>query len=330
MDTDEGHTGKDRWDKLDILLKPVGSLVAGLVIAGIGYWSTQTLQQQQVQETRRQQQTQLEETNRRLYTQIMSTREQADTDLRKEMFNAIIGAFLKPDDTTLLEKTLALELLAYNFHDVIDLSPLFKHIARAVMDDCGFDDTQKTELTKRLERVAREVTGKQLAALGDTGTTVEMTVNFATLTANGVQPLSEACYPLHSDDPNNTLQRYIYVEAQKIYPERREVGVRLESGVLQCDPPDPNVVPEADTDISFAVGFFDFPMIDNTRVAHAQRIAVALTHWDDAGANLKLVYFPGSRASLKEKPYYEEVIDQLRRGTAELRAEASQDDGSKH
>ncbi len=109
------------------------------------------------------------------------------------------------------------------------------------------------------------------------------------------------------------MQRYIYVEALDYFPEKREIKLHLESGLVQCKHADVNTVRHSDTDINFQVGFFDFPMIDNTRVANSQRIAIALTHWDNAGANLKLVYFPGSRASLKEKPYYEEVIEQLRR-----------------
>ena len=60
-------------------------------------------------------------------------------------------------------------------------------------------------------------------------------------------------------------------------------------------------------------------MIDNTRISHSQRVGIALTRWNEGNsAEIKLVYFPGSRASLKEKPYYDEVIEQLKRTTASL------------
>jgi hypothetical protein len=39
---------------------------------------------------------------------------------------------------------------------------------------------------------------------------------------------------------------------------------------------------------------------------------VVLTDLSNAGANLTLVYFPGSRASLRDKPYYEEILRKLR------------------
>ena len=63
--------------------------------------------------------------------------------------------------------------------------------------------------------------------------------------------------------------------------------------------------------MDFDVGFFSTPMIDNTRLSNDQRVAIALTDLNSAGANLSLVYFPGSRASLREKPYYEEILRKL-------------------
>ena len=61
----------------------------------------------------------------------------------------------------------------------------------------------------------------------------------------------------------------------------------------------------------FEVGFFSTPMIDNTRLSNDQRVALVLTDMNAAGANLSLVLFPGSRASLREKPYYEEILRKL-------------------
>ena len=52
-------------------------------------------------------------------------------------------------------------------------------------------------------------------------------------------------------------------------------------------------------------------MIDNTRLSHDQRCAVVLQTLEENRAEVTLVYFPGSRASLKEKPFYEDVINKL-------------------
>jgi hypothetical protein len=59
---------------------------------------------------------------------------------------------------------------------------------------------------------------------------------------------------------------------------------------------------------------FDFPLIDNTRLSKGQRVAVVLTEWTpgaEGGADLALVHFSDSRASLKEKPYYDEIREML-------------------
>ena len=63
--------------------------------------------------------------------------------------------------------------------------------------------------------------------------------------------------------------------------------------------------------VEFRVGFFDFPMIDNTRLTHDQRVAVVLNAFEEGSADVTLAYFPGSYASLKEKPYYHDVVQKL-------------------
>jgi hypothetical protein len=62
---------------------------------------------------------------------------------------------------------------------------------------------------------------------------------------------------------------------------------------------------------TFTVSFFDFPMIDNLRLTHGQRCALVLTNFSEHAAELTAVLFPGAYASLKEKPYYNEVIQSV-------------------
>jgi hypothetical protein len=54
-------------------------------------------------------------------------------------------------------------------------------------------------------------------------------------------------------------------------------------------------------------------MIDNTRLKDGKRVALVMRSWEPGRAEVALAYFPGSRASLKEKPYYEDLVEQLRR-----------------
>jgi hypothetical protein len=70
---------------------------------------------------------------------------------------------------------------------------------------------------------------------------------------------------------------------------------------------------------TFSVSHFDFPMIDNTRLVGGQRCAVVLNNISDQSADITLVLFPGSYASLKEKPYYNEVIESVLDANKRLR-----------
>jgi hypothetical protein len=52
-------------------------------------------------------------------------------------------------------------------------------------------------------------------------------------------------------------------------------------------------------------------MIDNIRLSYGQRCAVVLNNFSDQSADLTVVLFPGEYASLKERPYYNEVIENV-------------------
>ena len=284
---------KDTWDKWDVVLRPVGGLLAALSIALVGFFGSQYLEGQQATET-----------NIRLYAELMSNREKADSDLRKEMFNAIIKAFLeskssenKPENK---KEVLALELIAYNFHDVIDLGPLFKHVEENIQNN---PEDERIILQKRLEKVASEVADKQIGALEDVGVVRPMTVFFEDLENNpeGIQLLEETLRLPSADMGSSGPNRLFIVEVLDYDQNKKELRVRLEIWMED----------QVEADFTFRVGFFDFPMIDNTRLSKGQRVAIVLRRWESGSAELALVYFPGSRASLKEKPYYDEVVHEL-------------------
>jgi hypothetical protein len=280
---------KDTWDKWDVLLKPVGGLLAALSVALVGFFGSQYIEKQQATET-----------NVRLYAELMSNREKADSDLRKDMFNAIITTFLESKPPENKEEVLALELLAYNFHDVMDLGPLFKHVERNIQNA---PKNECKTFQNRLEKVAREVTDKQIGALEDVGVVRPMTVFFEDLENNpeGIQLLEETL-PLPLEDKSSIgPDRLFIVEALDYNQNKKELLVRLEIWIKD----------QVEADFTFCVGFFDFPMIDNTRLSKGQRVAIVLRRWESGSAELALVYFPGSRASLKEKPYYDEVVHEL-------------------
>jgi hypothetical protein len=99
--------------------------------------------------------------------------------------------------------------------------------------------------------------------------------------------------------------------------KRREVEVRL---LLQRRGAAAQVV-----DRHFVVSRYDFPMLDNTRLPNGERCAVALTDFfvQDKGseedkrsnsfANLQVIVFPATSASLKERIEYDELLGNMLR-----------------
>ena len=315
-------TDKDTWDKWDIILKPVGGLLTALSVALVGILGSQYLAGQQANDA-----------NTRLYTELMTSREKADSALRQEMFNVIITTFLKKDEKgnrDVRDEILALELLAYNFHDAIDIGPLFNHVRKNIDGERNVTEKKLSELTKRLERVAKEVTSKQLASLGDGGAKFDAWVMFDVLDENPQKDPIKAIdgvllVPDSADhdsagqesadhdsaDRESDVEIDTAVPLRKAYLEvldydkiKRTLDVQLtvsneENGVTELS-------------VNFEVGFYDFPMIDNSRLPGGQRVAVALQDWEPGShVQVALAYFPGSRASLKEKRFYEEIVKQL-------------------
>ncbi|HMA21647.1 MAG TPA: hypothetical protein VKO87_12645, partial [Gemmatimonadaceae bacterium] len=123
---------RDRWDKAAIVLQPLGGLLTALAVAILGFWTSNYLRAREGREAVLRERMQTSETNARLYSELTSKREESDSALRKDMFTSIINSFLREGPATLEQKMLNLELLVYNFHESLNLKPLFLHIEREV------------------------------------------------------------------------------------------------------------------------------------------------------------------------------------------------------
>ncbi len=283
---------KDIWDKITIVLHPMGGLLTAIAVTFVGMKGSQVLDRRQSVDT-----------NARLYSELMSRREEAESSLRKDMLVSIITSFLQPTQKNDLDaRVLNLELLAYNFHDSLDLRALFLDIQRQIVKS---SDPGKKEYLERINKVAREITAKQLFSLEGHGKSFRRTVDLDELNANragiAVEPETVTVGGLASQ---------VNLRVLRVDPAQQQLSVRLEVKA-------PEGHPElADTRAQFDVGFFDFPMIDNTRLANGLRCAVTLANFSPDAADLTTVCFPGEYASLKDRPYYDEVIQKLKDATA--------------
>jgi hypothetical protein len=284
---------KVKWYKdPEIILKPLGAVLAALTVALLGLIGSCYLERRQELEMRV-----------RLYTELISRREQAESDLRKDMFTTVIKDFLQGQSTSPETQVLHLELLAYNFHESLNLEPLFAHVKKRIIDDCNsVADRQAYE--ERLTRVAREITRKQIAILETAGKCFQGTIVFDKLSEDPCQPRFLVVVDTELELDKTT--RYFKVTALKEDRNTKEVAIRLEVGS-----PEGSGEPSPEAEAQFSVGFFDFPMIDNTRLSRDQRCAVVLNAFGKSSADISVIYFPGSHASLREKPYYREMVQQL-------------------
>jgi hypothetical protein len=284
---------KDFWDRLQIILSPLGGLLTAVAVASLGFIGSRTIERQQSNEAKL-----------RLYSELMTRREESEATLRKEMFQSIIGSFFDAGAASLDTRLLKMELLAQNFHEALNLVPLFEHMQREI-DVSNASRDEKRFYASRLGDLAREVTRKQMIVLESSGRRHDWTVLISdTLAAGtGSEQLDDVDVELDG------IRRRFRVTLARADTVRRELRVGLEIETPQQAGVPANAVGRYTVD--FDVGFFSTPMIDNTRLSNDQRVALVLSDMNQYGASLSLVYFPGSRASLREKPYYEEILRKL-------------------
>jgi hypothetical protein len=312
--------GKHSWPWIEL----VKVLALPLVTLVLGYWFNASLNERQQIDN-----------NIRLYAEMMGRREEADSNLRKDMFNSILTTFMSKDpaakitdEEEIRQQILSLELLAYNFHESLDIGPLFKDVERRIrLSARGADQ----ELQQRLESVALQVIEHQLTALSDVGTVergdalTEKIKDFQAHIMFGMRSIpdpkvkpgegaSRLCLSMEATDRSRHYRQFV-LELIAFNEMAREVQVRqyVSRPITQeeCQRADLDLEANREVDTNFQVGLFDFPMIDNTRLSGSERSSVSLTALNPNVVSVTLAYFPASRASLKDKPYYDEVIRDL-------------------
>lgn len=293
---------RDKWDKIVILLQPIGGLFTALTIAIVSYYGSVYLNNKQTNDSRI-----------RLYTELMSGREQSESALRKDMFNSILGTILK-DSRSLDENILQLELLAYNFHESLNLMPLFSFLNRQIAAEKN--PKLRQEYRNRLYKMAADITSKQISSLEGAATIETMFITFPDST--GYKPGKSQQLPIEWKDSKvfhdtvrvgdvtNVYKRVVYLNALRYNVDEKNLDVRLD---IETSINDKFVNM---TTQEFTIDYFEFPMIDNTRLSNDMRCAVVMRDFDfPKFIEVDILYFPGSHSSLKEKPYYDEVVKKL-------------------
>jgi hypothetical protein len=338
------NQSRDKWDIIEILARPMSAVATAAAIAAIGYFGQKTLTQINAQEQRTLTELAAQEQNARLYTQLLSRREESESALRKDMFKAVLEKFFEkrnddPDNIDLSKKLLKLEMLALNFGDSLSLGPLFSETARdiEIVAEANKEHDSNWKITaskyqKRLRSLARRVASVQLASINPKGKSIEFSVPVHRVEILPGGPSEEWQYTWPNDALGETraqrgADQADYQETGLGYGERELNGVRrgftiqfrnadLERRRVQVEVRisdlDPEKVQATDTNMVFTLDYFNFPLIDNTRLSHNHRFALILEKFDQESIDVKGVLFPGLYASQRDKPFLNEAIQQLK------------------
>ena len=169
-DSNKSQDKKNSFNWRDIVLRAV---IPGLLLAIAGFISEWVITSSSSKAE-----------NARLVTDLQIQREQAESDLRKDIFSKAIEALIGNSDMqgtiqNHSKRILKLELLALNFGDSIFLSPLFTELEKDLrlhVQSYPIDRLTAYDLIGRLRSLAKRVSIEQLSFLSQRGTSVEIRV----------------------------------------------------------------------------------------------------------------------------------------------------------
>jgi len=253
-----------------------------------------------------------------LYINLLSKREESDTAMRLGLFSSMIGTYMERDTKDIAQKLTQLELLSLNFHDSLNLNPLFWDFQRRI--DQTSRGASRDALQEHLDRVATGVKERQAALLEVGAVRWNMDPDLRLVDDGSsaqiqLQPWRGEFEVPRFDESGRPEQRQcrFRLEVHKKDPARRRVWVELIP--LSCE----------QKRVAFWVDFFDFPLSSFARISPFERIAVLLDNYDKRlqYAQLTLLYFPSSRSAAKDKPYIEDLVTQLRARNGPTPADAA-------
>lgn len=236
-----------------------------------------------------------------LYTELLSKREQADMGVRQAIFDKVFDKYLPPESRDVETRLVGLELMASNFHESLDISPLFWQLDKQVMKEPDVA-ARKGDL-KELERIAGDVKSSQIEGLEIAGRKTEISFDLELPAEQQKNHSVEWQLPHLPGAPG------------KPPPARRfDVGLirgdiegrRLQLQLSYSTRNEPK-------QIVLWADLYDFPLMNFSRISDEERVAIVLTRLDaeSKSATVTLVYYPSSRSGTKDRPYIDDVMSRL-------------------
>ncbi|HEX5034584.1 MAG TPA: hypothetical protein VFW62_08900 [bacterium] len=267
MSTEPAGTPTRNLDLLSKAVTAIGALLAGVAIPIVINYN-----QEKNRETQ-------------LYVQIMTQREQSDSNLRSQMFNALIGSYFGEDILKDPEKQMMyLHLLTLNFQEFFDARPLFEDLNRRV----------NPEQRNRLLAIARDAADRQVNLLGKPD---NQPVELRLCVESGSDCQNMGTFDLKGRNGNYPFA----VRLQDVGDS--EIKVRVSSAAENFN----------FKTIEFAMSYFDTPFMNNTKLVDGSRFSFVLRNADPQRkiASIEVVTFPEEYMNLRDRPYFDEMLSRL-------------------
>lgn len=321
----EAPRKKDLWD----ILQALGPALIAAAVAVIGsVYSYQQAQMTKASEMRE------------VYTKIMTERENSDNNIRASMFQMLFNAMFDkdinsadtPDNVNQIKKrVMFLDVLSRNF-DTVDIKPLFEdldgELTRKMYNDRSYSDGAQKDyfaLRSELRRIGRNLAVKQLNALASLPGTMVKTIVLIEDKDKNIMVMQDETTANGNGD---TLP--VEIKAQNFDDGKVEIAIDYQKAKASD---------KGFKAPSFIITSYDMPYIDNSVLDKDMRVGVVLTKYattreidlfrdridrrllkdyEDlkAGgitkyAELRLIKFPAKYTGHRDRPYLQEILQNL-------------------
>jgi hypothetical protein len=258
--------------------------------------------------------------------------------------------FVKADEESLRRRIMFLELLTVNFQEFFNAKPLFEDVYRRLERNLSAATTDAerktwTELEAQLIRASSNIVSRQARMLNNIGTSTVFNIakgericvrlydrrDFALLRKR------DRASPFQNFDPGPCLEapvagaaaggpaaggaageprgdtRRQSLEITPLALDKAWATVRV--GIYE-DVFDGSVFAGSllKGSISFDISYFDLPYMDNTRMSDGSRFALVLRDVTADAVEIETIRFRNDFVSLRDRPYFEEMLQKLQRG----------------
>lgn len=246
-------------------------------------------------------------------TTLLSQREDSETQLRASMLNSLVEPVIGAEKGTKIppeSKRLLVELLALNFHEHFELNPLMVQVDREFSSNEPPDGMSVEEAKKAresLRSVARRVSSQQIASLireetGSPNSPAECRFYLIMIGARSHKSGSESCHAYGSfnesislDSPDHKYTIHMVAADPDFHNQTLLMTVSLVTN-------DVGKGEYQDIASRFVLGWFDFPLTDNTLLPDGNRFAFSLEAVNDKSFQLRLIWFPKNYFTPRERP----------------------------